>query len=57
MAPGTFFLLQLGALFLEDLNRKYLVQFHMNTLQKPTAQPVTALSRDRLLTPAMPAGL
>ena len=37
MALGTSFPLQLGTLLLEDLNRKDLVQFHMNTLQKPSA--------------------
>ena len=46
MPPGTFFLLQLGTLLLEDLNRKYLLQFHMNTLQKPTAQPVRSAETD-----------
>lgn len=30
MTPGTFFLLQLGTLLFEDLNRKYLLQFHVN---------------------------
>ena len=40
MAPGTFFLLQLGTLLLEDLNGKDLAQFHMNKLEKTSAQPV-----------------
>ena len=46
MALGTSFPLQLGTLLLEDLNRKDLVQFHMNTLQKPSAQPVRSAETD-----------
>ena len=46
MALGTFFLLQLGTLLLEDLHRKCLVQFHTIILQKSSAQPARSAETD-----------